>query len=268
MSWVFLPLCRCSLDAEGSTSGRISVVDSEPSPTAKPSLIAKPASCPKCGGEDWIRPRWMTMLEPSTQEALGDALMSWQVAIRANRIASQEKEKDYMTNAGSGHTLSASSKSAGQDSSCARTSQELFPPEDLLPSWKTWKAWATKHPHTKFPLLRLGHGTSESASSLLPTLKKSDASHGGPNQRDSKGYPALPGAVRLMPTLIKRDTRGPKSAMQGKNQTGTPSLVAVIGGTLNPEWAEWYMGVLIGWTELEPWATSWFHNKRCPLGRK
>lgn len=343
MAWVFLPLCRCSLDAAGSTLEPISAEDSELSPIAKPSHTGKPASCPRCGGADWIRPRWMTTLEPLTQEALGDALMSWQAAIRASRTVSQENARGSRTSAGSGHTSVESSKSADQGSSCARTSPELFPPEDLLPSWKTWKDWATKRPHTKFPLLRLELGTFASASSLLPTLTRPNGGrkpkggtmsrtgmtpdgkkrqvdltfalnlqptltkHGNYNRKGAsknsgdglataiKLMPTLQKhdagkgqgkrwrrygtkhgasnlndfvAAGLMPTLLKRDARTARGGTRSKNAQGGEPLVVQIGGTLNPEWAEWYMGVPIGWTELEPWATSWFHSKRCPPGAR
>lgn len=264
--------------------------------------------------------------------------MSWLAAIRASRTVSLESAKDSTTNAGSGPISGASSKNADHDSSSAKTSQELFPMEALLPSWKTWKEWVTQRRRIKIPLLRLGDGTSARGSSLLPTLcrpnggrtpkagmsrtgkspdgkkrqvdlqyifrhnlfptiLRSDGAHGGPNSMygagnakiskaiftmptltkhgnykrkgaSKKSGDGLVTAMKMMPTLIKRDSRTVKGAAQGKNRTGSENLVTVIGGTLNPEWAEWYMGVRIGWTELDRLATLWFHNKASRSGKK
>lgn len=58
---------------------------------------------------------------------------------------------------------------------------------------------------------------------LWPTIRASDGSHSGPNQRDSKGRPA-------------------------------------VGGKLNPTWVAWLMGWPIGWTALEPLAMDRFRQ--------
>jgi hypothetical protein len=36
--------------------------------------------------------------------------------------------------------------------------------------------------------------------------------------------------------------------------------MALDGGHLNPEWAEWLMGWPIGWTDLKPLAMDKFHE--------
>ena len=53
--------------------------------------------------------------------------------------------------------------------------------------------------------------------------------------------------VRLYPTHRVGGSKGssPVGVKHG-------DLAAVIGGQLNPEWTEWFMGFPIGWTELEP----------------
>lgn len=73
----------------------------------------------------------------------------------------------------------------------------------------------------------------------------------------------------LWPTLTRRDAESIKKLTRGKGagKGGTPLPIAV-GGPLNPEWTEWFMGYKIGWTELaewlvsEPWATQWCRPKR------
>ncbi|MFJ2457994.1 hypothetical protein ACIOVC_05495 [Pseudomonas neuropathica] len=37
-------------------------------------------------------------------------------------------------------------------------------------------------------------------------------------------------------------------------------MMALDGGHLNPEWAEWLMGWPIGWTDLRPLATDKFQS--------
>jgi hypothetical protein len=55
------------------------------------------------------------------------------------------------------------------------------------------------------------------AVQMWPTPRATDGGHSGPNQRDSKGKPALAGAV---------------------------------GGQLNPDWVDWLMGFPPGWSDI------------------
>lgn len=75
---------------------------------------------------------------------------------------------------------------------------------------------------------------------LYPTLRASDASHAGPNQRGSKGDLSLTATV-LLPTLTASRRSGLQS--HGKN---------VFLGSLNPTWCEWFMGLPIGWSASTP----------------
>lgn len=61
----------------------------------------------------------------------------------------------------------------------------------------------------------------------------------------------------LLPTLAARDYRHPNAksyAERGGGKKGE-QLPNVIGGPLNPAWAEWFMGFPAGWTALPRWAT-------------
>ena len=40
----------------------------------------------------------------------------------------------------------------------------------------------------------------------------------------------------------------------------TPTLAAVAGGRLNPQWTEWLMGWPINWTDLKLLETDKFHS--------
>lgn len=59
-----------------------------------------------------------------------------------------------------------------------------------------------------------------------------------------------------LPTLCARDYRNDILP----NGSHSPGLARVIGGLLNPEWCEWFMGFPIGFTGLEPLEMHKFHG--------
>jgi hypothetical protein len=66
----------------------------------------------------------------------------------------------------------------------------------------------------------------------------------------------------LLPTLAARDYRHPnvKSfAERGGGKKGE-QLPNVLGGPLNPDWCEWFMGFPIGWTASSALATAKFRE--------
>ncbi len=79
---------------------------------------------------------------------------------------------------------------------------------------------------------------------LLPTLTKADCMGGPERSAKRKGGDNLRTAV-LLPTLTVTRRSGLQS--HGEN---------AILGSLNPTWCEWYMGLPIGWSALEPSETS------------
>jgi hypothetical protein len=110
--------------------------------------------------------------------------------------------------------------SGGDDLATALVRREMLP----TPRKRDWKDTGTVPPsRAKDP----GKDTLGQRLARFATPKKLDATHGGPNQRDSSGNPALP---------------------------------AQVGGPPNPPWIEWLMGWPIGWTESKPLATVKFRS--------
>jgi hypothetical protein len=121
---------------------------------------------------------------------------------------------------------------------------------------------------------------NDQVAHLLPTPRATDADHGGPNQRDSKGKPGLAMAVSMLPTPTvngnhNRKGASPKAAdglgtfvklyptptandaknnnapsQRTENGRNSDALNVAAGGSLNPAWVEWLMGFPIGWTDI------------------
>ena len=89
-------------------------------------------------------------------------------------------------------------------------------------------------------------------AAMWPTPRASDGEKGGPNQRDSKGVYALPGAVaHAWPTPNSRDHKGAPGAGSIRRGGHQSSLPAKIQGQLNPAWVECLMGFPPSWTECD-----------------
>ena len=91
----------------------------------------------------------------------------------------------------------------------------------------------------------------QQAVTRWPSPRATDGSHGGPNQRGSKGDLALPAAA-YWSTPKARDTRAPGG--EAEKNRHTPDLPTQLGGKLNPRWVGWLMNVPIGWTSCSPLA--------------
>jgi hypothetical protein len=86
---------------------------------------------------------------------------------------------------------------------------------------------------------------------FFPTPKATDADHGGPRARDSRGNLSLPAAAALYPTPTCNDAKNNNPPSQRKeNGRHSDQLNVVAGGSLNPEWVEWLMGFPVGWTDI------------------
>jgi hypothetical protein len=105
-----------------------------------------------------------------------------------------------------------------------------------------------------YELPTLERRTDGNASGLWPIPRSSDADHGGPNQRDSRGNPALPMAVKMWPTpTTPRPHDNEKTVgkyIPSQNQKDLTEAVARDGGQLNPEWVEVLMGFPLGFTDM------------------
>ena len=133
-----------------------------------------------------------------------------------------------------------------------------------------------------YPLPMLERPTSESESSLWPTVTAQDAANDAANDaapsqwkrnsaplnvavkwptpratdshgagKHGQGGPDLRTAVKW-PTPTKADGERGSLMYQGNHN---PTLKGAAGGQLNPTWVEWLMGFPLGWTDLEAWAT-------------
>lgn len=100
------------------------------------------------------------------------------------------------------------------------------------------------------------------AARLWPTPRASDGEKSGPNQRDSKGNYALPGAVcrtlgaNLWPTPTATASTGGAALSKWGGAGARQKLTQVIppevlNGRLNPAWVECLMGFPPGWTDVD-----------------
>ena len=137
---------------------------------------------------------------------------------------------------------------------------------------ETFEGWATESRQLSASVRRtLAHRSSGSDGGFsLPTLKASDSTHSGPNQRGSKGDLGLHAALVRLPTLTKcgnllspsmvkwpahanlatltsRDWRSGKASEATHARNSRP-LSEQLGGLLHPDFADWYQGLPVGWT--------------------
>jgi hypothetical protein len=132
---------------------------------------------------------------------------------------------------------------------------------------ETWPPSGTMRSGVCWVQTMLGLLTCENAFGfLLPTLT---ASEGGHNQSNPNGK------VRLTLSQLARKGMLPTLRASDASKGGNPTGASVahgdlrLGGPLNPQWAEWFMGWPIGWTELKPLETGRFqawldwHGKSC-----
>ena len=122
---------------------------------------------------------------------------------------------------------------------------------------RDWKDGTNPRPHGRY---------SESLPVVLnnnprlPTLRVTDGERGGRGDLLAI-IRGRPNKHCRMPTLTANDCKP-----AGRVEVTEPEQ---LGGTLNPDWCEWFMGWPIGWTASEPLATDRFqqwllgHGRRC-----
>lgn len=91
-----------------------------------------------------------------------------------------------------------------------------------------------------------------------------------PSQLATKHGMNLATAVNIWPTMTAGDaSRGPTVYSRGNpsllmaivtHAKNSRPLCEQIGGTLNPQWVEWFMGWPVGWTDLRPLETDKFRQ--------
>ena len=164
---------------------------------------------------------------------------------------------------GYGRSLPASLASYDPDTRLWRTSQAcLWPTEGqrLDKFSATWPRSGMMLNGTVYPQLRLVPRTSVTGCSSWPTPQASEATHGGPNARDSNGKMHLSAMAARWPTPQASDHRDRGNLSDpciqrriAKGKQINLSMAAKDGatsGALNPTWVEWLMGFPSEWTDL------------------
>jgi hypothetical protein len=209
------------------------------------------------------------MFVPST-DARGEALLTWFLgAFPVRTSASQTPTATGSTarKAGSGESLRGSFARYDRDMSSWRTAQiSLFGGSDEC--LETWPLWGLMVDGACYPQKILEHGICDKGSGLLPTLTVSgNYNRKGASKNSGDGLATV---IRRMPTL--RATDGERGG-RGDLRTTVQRLRAAVtepeqlGGTLNPNWCEWFMGWPIGWTASEPLETDRFQQWLLGHGR-
>jgi hypothetical protein len=98
---------------------------------------------------------------------------------------------------------------------------------------------------------------NDQVAHLFPTPRAADADKGtrtamGALKDASRGHGMdLPTHVQVFPTMTVNDSKNNNPPSQRtENGRHTNPLNVVAGGSLNPEWVEWLMGLPVGWTDI------------------
>jgi hypothetical protein len=181
----------------------------------------------------------------------GEALLiAYLAASRARTSASPETEQALKASAPAfGASSSASFARLSPDGSAWKTAQcSLL--EDSPQSLLTLPRWGSMRNGKLFQRATLMLGMSAPASgSLLPTLTVcGNYNAKGASRTSGDGLVTV---LKKMPTLVARDYRHPgRSRLERTGSKAGDHLPNSVGGPLNPDWCEWFMGFPIGWTAL------------------
>ncbi len=186
-------------------------------------------------------------------EDLGADLLTWFLGdsrVRTYQLPGMAPESTVSAQ-GSGEKWHESSVRYDRDSSSWRTHRSLFE-EDLpwssvtLPNWGMTLDGVLWEPPTS------GRPISVIAYGLWQTPVADDAANRADGKWNSRGEPKLSAQVKLWPTPVRRDYRGPgRSRMERTGSKAGECLPQIVGGQLNPTWVEWLMNWPMGWTSLE-----------------
>jgi len=278
MAWLYVPVLAESISASNSQCPAI-----EPSVTWREKSMRPPSW--RLAWKRGILTPYLSGLtsEPSTRDRGVESWISSLRASRASHSVSLVSESTNPTNGISGHRSHESLANASQLSFSWRTS--LF--ERLSSHGETFEDWASQlRRPLRVPPPSWVRDILGAASSFLPTATQGYGSNcGGAAGRVGKVRPSLD---RLLPTLSARDwksgaaseathmrnarpfnevmrrallptlrnrTGGKANTHRGQRNATTDDL---LGGFVNPNWKDWFMGFPIGWTAIEPLATRLF----------
>lgn len=117
----------------------------------------------------------------------------------------------------------------------------------------TWKGSATLAKRLLFRLVPSMPRTGETAAQLWPTVTRNDGVNSSLPISQAKRESLVGVMIRktLFPTLTARDFKSADKNPRTKRFSAKTELNTVVGGNLNPEWVEWFMGFPVGWTSLQ-----------------
>lgn len=173
----------------------------------------------------------------------------WISSLRDSRVSHTrllENDSEKKTSVISGPRSSGSSRSASQVSYSSKTfTSPLF--ESRLLTFTQW-ASLCRHPMRPLPP-RWVQDILDEESSFLPTATQDyGTNRGGAAGRVGKVRPNL---KKYLATPLATDR-------DGRMDNTTTRLTKQLGGQVNPNWKDWYMGFPIGWTSIEPLETQSF----------
>ena len=175
----------------------------------------------------WIQRLFGRILKPSQHTYFEEQLTLSLAGILASRSQQQGREKEKMIQDTCGQQSGSMLKPSDQIDAFLKTSKDTYR-LDCPASLATWKKMVTQQRGEYSQRVKLAHPTKESGSISWPTPRASEYKDCGPVGSKSQ---------------VHMDN---KSYLCAKVKD--PSMPS---GCLNPEWAEWLMGVPIGWTELD-----------------
>jgi DNA (cytosine-5)-methyltransferase 1 len=154
--------------------------------------------------------------------------------------------------------------------------------EDLEQSLEIWPNWGSMRNGVCWEQMKLVQTIKENEFGLWLTPTATAISGRSPKameyrtkQRESQGHNTVqPGNLAeqvmysgKMPCKDMKNPTWPTPVARMWKDNASPSefkrheipLAAQVGGKLNPEWTEWLMGWMLGWTDLKPLATDKSH---------
>ena len=199
---------------------------------------------------NWMRPLFSLTLKHSHTKSFVDSWTSSVAASRANPSVLQESVKALKTHDICSLTSEMGSQSADLDLFSWRTSKGLSPvrrlpePHFLGMSLKCWNSWVTKQRQEYSQRLKSGQATKESGCSswAWPTVAAHEARLG--YQRRDNGKKGT--QKSLTTVVIENGLHAPENfnkSLKNREQ-------------LNPAWVEQFMGLPVGWTDLDSLVTE------------
>ena len=273
MAWIYL--------AEPGVSASHSENGSKPSHTVKTIDTARACFCHECRWTTLTEGRFGTMcghLENPISLIMTSTLFL--AASRARTSALQDMDEVWMASEAD-FTLKSSdySKKRKHGGYFSKTSQP-YALKDYGESYGDLPIWGMTVGGLVYQPKKLEPTTYARDGSYWPTPvanddNKSPRAHmamkkrmrGGPRKKCTSLNVMVKGVeMKMWPTPNASDWKGASTRSKGRERPkcddDLPTRISrKLSGQLSPTWVEWLMGYHLGWTELKPWATQWFHSR-------